>query len=289
LETAYPGVSFIEQHHFRQNVIDLIISPLHSTSQKIGLMLLFSLSWIGGHLEHFPKILLHFLSQQINRFRLKVQKYILRRSEAIIPNKEYVLFLVDDNIFIRDFYLKQLISLLSSIPNALGVSLRLGSNITSSYTRDRPLLLPEFTTLPNRMLKYDWTVSDGEFAYPLEVSSSLYRTVDIIPLIVGMAYKNPNELELQMARSAGEFRSKMMFLLCPDRSLTFCNPINMVQTVVPNRSGNNVYYSNEHLAIQFEQGYRIQVNTFKGFLPDSVHQEVDLEFYRSNAENGKNV
>ena len=50
-----------------------------------------------------------------------------------LVSSRYVLFLVDDNIFVRDFHLSEITEALPKIPDALGFSLRLGKNINYNY------------------------------------------------------------------------------------------------------------------------------------------------------------
>jgi len=93
-------------------------------------------------------------------------------------------------------------------------------------------------------------------------------------------YSNPNELEYQLAVSANRFSRKMPYLLCPTQSYTFCNPVNIVQKFALNRAGSNAEYTNENLATLFDQGYRVNVSAYSGFVPEGCHQEVPLEFFR---------
>ncbi|MBC8394796.1 MAG: hypothetical protein H8E17_19790 [Deltaproteobacteria bacterium] len=201
-----------------------------------------------------------------------------------LSDKRYMLFLVDDNLFVRDFCLDEITRSLQNTPDAMGFSLRLGKNVTHCYTTDLPQSLPEVAGSKNKILKFNWTTAESDFAYPLEVSSSVYRSKDVVPMIAKKPFENPNELEFQMAVSAGTFSEKMPFLLCPEQSLTFCNPLNMVQTSTPNRAGVSVEYNSEHLAAMFDQGYRIDVEKYSGFTPQSCHQEVPLEFYRLESD-----
>ncbi|HEY0733431.1 MAG TPA: beta-1,6-N-acetylglucosaminyltransferase, partial [Herpetosiphonaceae bacterium] len=60
----------------------------------------------------------------------------------------------------------------------------------------------------------------------------------------------------------------------------FCNPINKVQTIYDNRAGDAPQYAADHLANLFEQGYRVRVTAYAGFVPSACHQEVDLLYER---------
>ena len=275
LHLLYPEVIFIEEQNLHYDILRIFSQHLSNYSIKC----FFRLLTTANFFYYYPKgemLLARSMRYILLRWRKKLlQKYLFESLGG-----EYLLFLVDDNIFVRDFSLGRLVWALEEHPDALGVSLRLGTNIAYSYSNDRPLVFPEFIYLLNGMLKFNWVTSDGEFAYPLEISSSVFRAIDIVPLIAGLQFRNPNDLELQMANYAVRFGDKLPFLLSARQSLTFCNPINVVQTVVPNRSGQVFGFSGEHLAQLFDRGYRIQVEEYCGFVPESCHQEVELQFSR---------
>lgn len=190
----------------------------------------------------------------------------------------YVLFLVDDNIFTRDFSLLPIMETLEHHTDALGFSLRLGRNTRYCYMSDHEQKLPDFHKIEHGFLKYQWVGAEHDFGYPLEVSSSLYRAGDLIPLLQHIAYSNPNTLEAQMAAHAYLYNGKR-FLLCSECSVTFCNPANKVQSVYNNRGGTNVQYTIHELSRMFAKGIRIDVEKYAGFMPNACHQEVDLLFH----------
>jgi hypothetical protein len=201
---------------------------------------------------------------------------VFRRS---VRNR-YVLFLVDDNLFVRPFELGAVSRSLADHPDALGFSLRLGKNTGYCYAHDQPQSLPGFSTIAPGILKFDWTRGEADFGYPLEVSSSVYRLRDMLPFLSRLPFRNPNTLEEQMAHRTGVFRQTMPQLLCYEASVTFCNPINKVQTVLPNRAGEEPEHSSETLAELFEKGYRVDVGAYEGFVPTGCHQEVELRLHR---------
>jgi hypothetical protein len=192
----------------------------------------------------------------------------------------YVLFLVDDNIFVREFSLHQVIQILHHQPRAIGFSLRLGGNIARSYVADRPETMPDCSRLDHDVCMFDWTSTSGSFGYPLELSSSVYRVQQILPLISRWPFQNPNTLESKMANKAGVFRRSHPQLLCYRNSVTFCNPVNKVQTIYANRAGNRSEYSVDQLAQLFAAGYRIDVAALAGFVPSACHQETELRFHQ---------
>ncbi len=197
----------------------------------------------------------------------------------------HCLFLVDDCIFVRPIRLRDAQSALESTPDALGLSLRLGRNTTYCYSLSRPQALPRFSQLENGLLKFRWRGSDGDFGYPLEISSSLYGLQMLRDLISGLPFDGPSALESQLALRARHFSGRQPALLCSEHSVAFCTPVNRVQEVYDNRTGAASRFSVENLADLFDQGMRIDVHSLAGFMPRSCHQEIELDFERANDHN----
>jgi glycosyltransferase involved in cell wall biosynthesis/cephalosporin hydroxylase/tetratricopeptide (TPR) repeat protein/cyclopropane fatty-acyl-phospholipid synthase-like methyltransferase len=200
---------------------------------------------------------------------------------ALISSSEYILFLVDDNIFVKGFSIDHAMSGLKQHPEAIGFSLRLGSNTRYCYMLTRGQAIPEFKKSANNVNRYEWTTAECDFGYPLEVSSSIYRAADIVPLLQQLDYKNPNTLELALDSSKHAFLKTRKSLLCFGQSVTFCNPLNMVQTMWKNRAGGNSLYTPAKLAEMYDEGYRMDIGAFTGFKPDSCHLETEVPFIRT--------
>lgn len=204
------------------------------------------------------------------------------RSTDIFEQNGFVLFLVDDALFIRDFNLLDIRQLLNTHLDTLGFSLRLGHNTTYCYTKDRSQSIPEFTPVYPRVMKYVWVTAEADFAYPLEISSSIYRIRDILPVLLKINFQNPNLLEGRMATRAKDFAMNLPSLLCYEQSVAYCNPANKVQSVYENRSSMNSEYSTDHLGQLFESGYRIDIRAYDGFVPRGAHQETELYFQQKS-------
>jgi hypothetical protein len=264
-------VFFKQQQNFRQDLLSLLKPFEQKNFEEFSFGWLSTLAKIGSPLgSQFDRI-----------WRRTVNPVLIFLSTILtvkIAKNHSVLFLVDDNLFVKDFYLKHIIDELRNGEKLLGFSLRLGKNTTYCYARGRRQSLPEFKNINNEIALFDWTKSDGDFGYPLEVSSSIYRLQDILPLLMAIPFDNPNTLEDRMAYHSRFFRNKRPLLACYQHSVTFCNPVNLVQSVMPNRAGEILKYSADELSSRFEQGERIQVVAYSGFTPEACHQEVDLIF-----------
>ena len=64
---------------------------------------------------------------------------------ACLIGHDYVFFMVDDNIFVKDFLLKDIIEALNRNHRAIGFSLRLGRNTGYCYMQRRDQSLPPFS------------------------------------------------------------------------------------------------------------------------------------------------
>jgi|WetSurMetagenome_2_1015567.scaffolds.fasta_scaffold314572_1 hypothetical protein len=249
----HPQVTFYEEKRFHKDFLDILNPfPKWSFNNLIYKLLLFADPRITKRLQNFiPK----------------------PRTDAL------VLFLVDDTIFTSEFLLKEINSALDANPDALGFSLRLGKNINHSYMLRRDEVQPVFNAAGNTFLKYKWIDGDMDFGYPLEVSSSVYRLVDVIASLISVPFNNPNYLEGGMNLNKTKFIASRPNLLCYSISKAFCNPINLVQTVsIQNRRAENVEYSTNELASLFDQGMRVNIDPFHHFVPNSCHMELKLVF-----------
>jgi hypothetical protein len=244
------GVRFVREQNFRDDVL----SSLLATGSQ---------SW----------------STRISRFLCRLGPFAGRLTGLWRSSFAHriVLFLVDDNLFVRRFRLREIQELLSAHADALGLSLRLGRNTTYCYPRNHAQKLPDFGHVGSA-LKYAWTSGEGDFGYPLEVSSSAYRIADMLPLLAAVGFHNPNTMEEEMSRRRGRYRRARPSLLCFETSVTFCAPVNKVQTDMPNRSDENPELSSESLAKLFASGRRIDVESYAAFVPSGCHEEVALRF-----------
>lgn len=191
-----------------------------------------------------------------------------------------VLLVTDDTLFVRRFSLDGIERQLRR-PSVIGFSLRLGMNTKHCYPTDKPQAPPNHWVFGGPSMCFEWAKAEGDFGYPLEVSSSVYRTHDIVSMLEGERFRNPNELEAVLARRARGLSVLLPELMCFEQSVAFSNPINMVQTAWKNRCGARAEYSPEALLDLWWQGKRIDVGAYDGFVPNGCHQEVELKLCTS--------
>ncbi len=274
LALTYPDVVFTPQKKFRWDLL-VITNPYEKGSWREYIY--FTLCAIGNIGISTKSLVNRIWKRTMSYFQMR----LIQDLSPSLGNDSYILFLVDDNIFVRDFQLCDSVEALNRYSKLLGSSLRLGANTVFCYPHNRSQKVPEFIKVNDNLVMYDWTQSEYDFGYPLEVSSSIYRLRDILPFIMALCFNNPNRLEEQMSSHASVFRSKYPLLCCYHYSVTFCNPVNKVQTIIPNRAGEQYRYELEDLTNRFDNGERIKVDAYKDFMPNGCHQEVEFVFESS--------
>ncbi|AQS58786.1 hypothetical protein B0537_06640 [Desulforamulus ferrireducens] len=217
------------------------------------------------------------LQQDYPEVSFIAEKDFKAQTLELMNNHQYVLFLVDDNLFVRDFSLQPMLDALIKYPDAIGFSFRLGWNAVYCYTHNCQQKVPAFKEIENGMITYDWTQGEHDFGYPLEISSSLYRLSDLKPILQQLSYSNPTTLEGLLSLRKDNF-AHCKNLMCNKYTITFCVPVNRVQEVNANDCGRIFAYSSEELSEKFQQGYRIDVERYKNYLPMACHEEVELHF-----------
>ncbi len=195
----------------------------------------------------------------------------------ILKSKTYVLFVVDDSIFTNPYSLRDICFAMDIFQGAVGFSLRLGKNTEHCYPIEMKNDIPDFQSLGNEVCAFNWTsVGNGDFGYPLELSSSFYRMKDINIMLENCQYNTPNSLEWALSQNLVLVKD-LPFLLSYEKSVAFSNPINKVQKENNNRVGINPDFIPEKLLEIYLRGGRIKHENFSGFISNGCHQEVEME------------
>ena len=234
----------------------------------------------------------HFRQYQVLKEMFKEVVFIeevklVEQLMEISKKYEYVLLQVDDNIFTSSFLLSEIQTALQKNSDALGFSLRLGLNTTYCYNRKNNQRIPKFLQVNDKIIKYRWNEAQLDFAYPLEVSSSVYRTKDVMPIwLKRVSTRVPyvvNHIEDVMNKSRKGFVEAFPYLLCYKQSVAFSNPMNGV-SALPKNWTNSIWgdkrFSVDVLMKAFDLGYRMDVEGLVGFVSNSCHQEVELELVK---------
>jgi hypothetical protein len=219
------------------------------------------------------------------RLSSRAERVALCRPGAEAP-WGHVLFLVDDNVFVRPFSLRAAVETLQRRPRAAGFSLRLGRNTLHCHPHDAAQATPAFTTVAPGVLAFEWPGAEHDFGYPIEVSSSIYSAATVAGALATLDYSNPNTLEAVLARAVRPLRliERQPELCCFETSVTFCNAVNRVQDTIANRAGESVDLPPTALAELFDQGMSIDTEALAGFVPNGCHFEVPFSFTPRAAE-----
>jgi GT2 family glycosyltransferase len=196
----------------------------------------------------------------------------------LVAGLPFVLFVVDDTIFVGEASLEAGVSILQSDRSCVGFSYRLGRNTTCCYTMDKPQNPPAFESAGSGLVRFNWPDMDYDFGYPIEVSSSMYRTADLLPLLKSLPYSNPNTLEDVLARRAVEFRESLPRLACYARSVALSIPAILVQTAWTNRVDGHPELSADSLAREFSKGRRLDVAHYRGHVARAAHEVLPFIF-----------
>ncbi len=273
LSESYPQVNFVRENHFRKDLLNILFNQVSNFTVRLCLHYF-------AELNSFPILGRHSIMELIIRLFLKSG---IRGGRLPFDNccdNMYWFLSVDDNLFYKPFRLSEVIYFLEKNPKAIGFSLRLGKNINFCYMKNTPQHPPRFDRYNDGdILSFDWENSEHDFGYPLEISSSVYRSALITSLMAGLYFTTPNMLESKMAALKKWYSVRFQKLLCYSVSVSFCNPINKVQSDRPqNRGGQEEFYTIEQLANLFDQGKRVDLDVLHDFVPNACHQELDLKF-----------
>jgi hypothetical protein len=199
---------------------------------------------------------------------------------GLLKAAPFVLFLVDDTLFTAPWRLGAVCAALRVDERLIGVSLRLGRNVTWCYAHGIPQAMPPALPVAGDIVAFPYAGNVGDFGYPLEVSSSVYRAEDIATVLAGTRFRNPNTLETALSLNRSRLGERRPLLASFTQSVAFSNPVNIVQSEYPNRSGQSAEWSAATLRRLFDAGLRIDVDAYRGLATAGCHEERPLRFIR---------
>jgi len=175
----------------------------------------------------------------------------------------YVMFAVDD-IIVKDFIdLKRAVEALLHT-HAWGFYLRMGKNITYSYTQNIPLQVPKGRNLSPDYFKWRFSEGKSYWGFPNTVDMTIYRKKDIEPFVQTAHYTNPNTFEDAWWRRGTSKKHGLSF----QESKVVNIPLNLVY-LSPARHLNS--YSAKDLLDKFKQGLKIDIGCYEKLQNNSAH------------------
>jgi hypothetical protein len=152
--------------------------------------------------------------------------------QTIDKTKPYLMFGCDDilwcNLLTDEIYSSGL-NFLKITPNSFSFSLRLDPNMRFCHPAQNINKIPRFQKI-NNILIYNRLDGWGDFDYVFNLTSTLYRTTDILSIIKLIEFKNPNQLEASGAQLFMGFNNQYGLINgCLEKTLCYIVTINRVQ------------------------------------------------------------
>ena len=191
----------------------------------------------------------------------------------IISKYKYFFITVDDNVFYKPFSIEDIDTTLEN-SSLLGFTLRLGRNTTYCYPVNKEQKLPEFESIKDNIYSYNWTNSDLDFGYAIEISGTVYKVADFLQMLQDTSITTAHQLEANIANKTNFFVESKPLMACYESSVLFSNPLNVTKAdCMTNRNANRTEYSTDNLLCLFEYGKRIDISYYKEIIPNAAHYE----------------
>ena len=190
--------------------------------------------------------------------------------QDIKPEHPLTVFLVDDIVFRRKFSWDcEEVKHFQQSQDIICLSLRLSPAINHCYSKNCSSPAPQ---LDNNYC-WNWRPELGDWAYPMSVDGHIFKTEDILPLMIKLEYQTPNTLEEALAGNPLP-HPKMM---CLKEHVVFNIPQNMAQTDCKNRCQKNGL-STKQLNKRYLNSEVINIDYLASIDNNSAHFEVVYQF-----------
>lgn len=190
----------------------------------------------------------------------------------------YTLFLTDDTVILKDFSLADITTTLNTHSTVIGFSLRLGENTEFCYMHDKLQDMGDDIKHEKDKIIWNWTRANHDFAYPLEISSSLYKRVFALHILRNCEYENPNTMEFKMDSIKQIFSSIFPHLVSYKTSRAVSIPANLTQNIYKNKHTGKDEMSTYNLLKLFEHNNRIDISMFENLRTNGAHYETVYKF-----------
>ena len=199
---------------------------------------------------------------------------MLTMKAAFDPQSEakYVMFAVDDLVVTRPFDFRECTRALEAY-DGYGFFLRLGTNITQCYMLSIPSPVPTNSVCEEKFLKWQFSDGVGDWGYPQNTDMTIYRKLDIQPMLSCFDFYSPNTMEDQWS------------YLPPSRPHGLCFMTSMMVNLPYNKVNNsgNKYDQKNELSSQdfldlFEKGLKLDVEKYRNLENVSPHAEYEASF-----------
>lgn len=165
---------------------------------------------IEAYSMSFFDIIIQYSSSDLHRdsyqiLRNKYLKYYFIEEKSFVTSlketikkirKRYIFFLVDDQVFIRPFNVKDIIH---NMRKKTFFSMRLGTCITD-FGIYHERLCPKYEKFRGDYLTWKWreNLYQKDWGYQFSVDGTVYRTIDVVRAMMSITFKAPNSFEDNM-------------------------------------------------------------------------------------------
>lgn len=247
--------------------LDALISSIKKFSnmdgKKINVLHRYDEKYTPG-LERVKKIHdeVNFIDEK--NFELQVKDYLKL-------GEKFCVFFVDDMLLKNDVDFNLPCSVLSSHPQFLTFSLRLGTHLTHCYPVNSRQIVPN-GTVNSQLFLWEWRGTHHDWGYPFSVDGHIFRRSELEGWSSHLLFKNPNQFESELQSIPRTFAIPPG-MCCYLNSKIFNNPLNRVQDEFKNRAEGE---SIDELYDAWMSGLSIDIDKFYGFINDAAHHPLPL-------------
>jgi hypothetical protein len=189
----------------------------------------------------------------------------------------FTMMLTDDTVFLQRPDMQSACATLADHPKALVFSLRLGENTTWCYMLGTAQVAVGMVHHGPAVLEWCVGLSTGDFAYPFDLSSSIYRTSDLVRWANTLGrFRNPNELEATLSKTPISADASMVSFA---RSVAVSVPMNVTQELWTNKYSGTQATSVPTLLARWKDGWRFDLPVSK-LKTSSAHECLQLKQIR---------
>jgi len=189
-------------------------------------------------------------------------------------NTPYILFLVDDDVFINAITEKEyceMTNILDITDNIHCGSIRMNKTVNKCYpANNKDMEIPILLEYGN-LFNWNWTEAKDQhtcWGYPMSMTAHIYKSNEIIPLIQKGKFNNVNSLEAFI--NANRFRNKHYMVSFKDSKV-----FNVQNNFVQGNRVNEHSYTIEWLNEQYMNNKTISTKNIYGLKRNACHGTIE--------------
>jgi len=188
----------------------------------------------------------------------------------------YILFLVDDDIFINsvdETEIRALIEMYENNPLIHSISLRMNPDVNFCYPARKHIQRPHEFLIENNIMRWNWTQACPHYCwgYPHPIDSHIYELTRVDFIFTQEKYNNPNEFECAFLANTNR---NLPYMISPVQSKIFSIQNNFVKAGAKEKS----LVSPEELNSLFLSGKKISTKNLYGYSAKQVHGRIPYEY-----------